>query len=68
MLSIYRDEFRMIREWGGLFMLVMHPQVTGRPMRLAILREFIAFTRQFDDVYYGSGRDFAELYLKQHPL
>lgn len=67
-LSIYRDEFRMIRDWGGLFMLVMHPQVTGRPMRLAILRDFIAFTRQFDDVYYGSGREFAELYLEQHPI
>jgi len=49
-LSIWQDEFRMIREWGGVYVLVMHPQVTGRPMGLAIRRDFFAFTRQFDDV------------------
>jgi hypothetical protein len=23
-LSIWQDEFRMIREWGGVYVLVMH--------------------------------------------
>jgi hypothetical protein len=64
-LGIWQDEFRMIREWRGLYVLVMHPQVTGRPMRMAILRSFIAFTRQFDDVWYATGREIAEAFAKQ---
>lgn len=64
-LSIWQDEFRMIREWGGVYVLVMHPQVTGRPMRLAILRDFIAFTRQFSDVWYATGHEIAEEFQRQ---
>lgn len=64
-LSIWQDEFRMIREWGGIYVLVMHPQVTGRPMRLAILRDFIAYTRQFSDVWYATGREIAEAFIAQ---
>ena len=64
-LGIWQDEFTMIREWGGVFVLVMHPQVTGRPMRIAILRRFIAFTRQFDDVWYATGREIAQAYAAQ---
>jgi peptidoglycan/xylan/chitin deacetylase (PgdA/CDA1 family) len=64
-LGIWQDEFTMIREWGGLFVLVMHPQVTGRPMRIAILRRFIAFTRQFDDVWYATGREIAHAFAEQ---
>ena len=64
-LGIWQDEFTMIREWGAVFVLVMHPQVTGRPMRMAILRKFIAFTRQFDDVWYATGREIAEAYAAQ---
>jgi peptidoglycan-N-acetylglucosamine deacetylase len=56
-LGIWRDELRMIREWD--------PQVTGRPMRMAILRSFIDFTRQFDDVWYATGREIAEAFAKQ---
>ena len=64
-LGIWQDEFKMIREWGGIYVLVMHPQVTGRPMRMAILRDFIAFTRQFTDVWYATGREIAEAFVAQ---
>ena len=59
MLSIRRDEFRETYDWGDLFILTMHPQVTGRPMRLATLREFIAFTRDFPNVWYATCGDVA---------
>lgn len=58
-LSIWQDEFRELRSWGGSITLVMHPQITGRPLRLATLREFIAFTRTFGDVWYGTCADIA---------
>ena len=53
-LTIWQDEFRELRSWGGSITLVMHPQITGRPIRLATLREFIGFTRGFDDVWYAT--------------
>lgn len=61
-LGIWQDEFAMIREWGALLVLVMHPQVTGRPMRIGILRKFIEFTRQFDDVWYATGQEVARAF------
>jgi hypothetical protein len=39
-LSIWQDAFRVIREWGCVYVIVMRQQVTGRPMQLAIVRNF----------------------------
>ncbi|WGF89494.1 polysaccharide deacetylase family protein [Marinivivus vitaminiproducens] len=64
-LEIWREEFLMTREWGGLFTMVLHPQCTGRPMRMAILRDFIAFTREFDDVWYATGEQIARAFAEQ---
>ena len=64
-LSIWQDEFTEIHAWGGLFMLVMHPQVTGRPMRLATLRELISLTRGFDGVQYATCIQAAEDFIAQ---
>lgn len=58
-LAIWQEEFRETYDWGGLFVLVMHPQVTGRPMRLAILRDFIEYTRTFSGVWYATGTQIA---------
>ncbi len=64
-LSIWRDEFTELRSWGGAITLVMHPQITGRPVRLATLREFIGFTRSFDDVWYATCGDIARHFVSQ---
>jgi len=64
-LSIWQDEFRAIYEMGGVFVLVMHPQVTGRPMRLGILREFLAFTRRFPRLWYATGSEVAGAFVLQ---
>jgi hypothetical protein len=64
-LSIWQDDFEMLREWGGLVMLVLHPQVTGRPMRMKILRDFIAFTRKHDKVWYATAAEVAEVFQAQ---
>ncbi len=58
-LSIWTDEFVELRSWGGSVTVVMHPQITGRPIRLSTLRDFIAFTRSFDDVWYATCGDLA---------
>jgi hypothetical protein len=45
----------------------MHPQCTGRPSRIAMLREFIQFTRQFENVWYATGGEIAETWVKHNP-
>lgn len=59
-LDIWKGEFEETYDWGGLYMLVLHPQVSGRPIRLAILREFLAWTRSFPGVWYADARQVAE--------
>ena len=63
--EIWQDEFREIYRWGGLFDLVMHPQVSGRPSRVALLREFIAWIKTFPGVWFATGSQVAEAWLSQ---
>lgn len=67
-LKVWQEEFREIYRWGGLFNLVMHPQVTGRPSRVAMLREFIAWLRRFPDVWFATGGEVAEAWATIAPF
>lgn len=62
-LSIWNGELDQTREWGGLVTMVMHPQVTGRPMRLGIMRDFLARAAGFGDVWIATGREIAEHFI-----
>jgi peptidoglycan/xylan/chitin deacetylase (PgdA/CDA1 family) len=62
-LSIWNDEFDQTREWGGLVTTVLHPQVTGRPMRLGIFRDFLARVRSFGDVWIATGEEVARHFI-----
>lgn len=64
-LSIWNDELDQTREWGGLVSMVMHPQVTGRPMRLGIMRDFLARARGYGDVWIATGQEIAEHFVAQ---
>ena len=59
-LDVWKTEFREIYRWGGLFDLVLHPQISGRPSRIAMIREMIAYIRQFPDVWLATGGEIAE--------
>ena len=61
-LTVWKDEFRAIYKAGGLFDLVMHPQVIGRPSRLELLRDFIAFAQGYPDVWFCTCRQAAEAF------
>ena len=58
-LSIWNGELDQTREWGGLVTMVLHPQVTGRPMRIGILRDFLARARGYGDVWIATGQEIA---------
>jgi peptidoglycan-N-acetylglucosamine deacetylase len=63
-LSIWNGELDQTREWGGLVTMVLHPQVTGRPMRLGIFRDFIARARGYGDVWLPTGEEIARHFIK----
>jgi peptidoglycan/xylan/chitin deacetylase (PgdA/CDA1 family) len=65
LLQLWQDEFREIYRWGGLFNLTMHPQVIGRPSRIALLREFIGWLRGFPGVWFARGADIATAWAQQ---
>jgi peptidoglycan-N-acetylglucosamine deacetylase len=62
-LEIWREEFQAIYRLGGLFNLVCHPQVIGRPSRLELLRQFIDFTMKFPKVWYATGQEVANAWI-----
>ncbi|MGF7162872.1 peptidoglycan/xylan/chitin deacetylase (PgdA/CDA1 family) [Rhodoligotrophos appendicifer] len=66
-LKVWSDEFDAIYRWGGIVNLVMHPQVTGRPSRLELLRRFIQHARRFPDVHFAEGTEVAEWFVAQEP-
>lgn len=44
----WRESLRGTLEWGGLFNLTMHPQLSGYPSRLRMLRRLIDFAKAED--------------------
>jgi hypothetical protein len=42
--------------------MVLHPQVSGRPMRLELLRKFLAYARGFEGVWFATGREIAHAF------
>ncbi len=67
-LEMWQDTFTELHAWGGASTIVMHPQVTGRPMRLALLREFIHFARGVEGVWFATCAEVAEAFVEQEAL
>lgn len=62
-LSVWRDEFRGIHHVGGLTMLILHPQYTGRPSRLRMLQDLVDDMRAADGVWLTHGVELARYAL-----
>lgn len=54
-VAIWTNELDAIHAMGGLYVLVNHPQVTGRPGRLATLDRTIARAREHGDIWIANG-------------
>jgi peptidoglycan/xylan/chitin deacetylase (PgdA/CDA1 family) len=62
-LSIWQDELEETRAWGGMVTTVLHPQCSGRPMRLKLLREFLQHAKSLGDVWIATGREIADHFV-----
>lgn len=58
-LEIWKEEFEGLYEWRSLFVLTLHPQLSGRPSRLRALAELIRFIKGHRDVWFATCRDIA---------
>jgi peptidoglycan/xylan/chitin deacetylase (PgdA/CDA1 family) len=58
-LPLWIDEFEATHAWGGVTTLVLHPQVSGRPMRWHLLRDFLRHVLAKDDVWIATGAQIA---------
>ncbi|WP_430260082.1 polysaccharide deacetylase family protein [Neorhizobium sp. IRS_2294] len=58
-LDIFKREFDRAYQEGGLFLLTMHPHVSGYRSRIFILEELIRHITQHDDVWFGTHADIA---------
>jgi peptidoglycan-N-acetylglucosamine deacetylase len=66
-LSILIEELEGIRAYGGLFTLTMHPQVSGRPSRILMLRRLIQHIVHLGDVWMPSPAELTKYWLASHP-
>jgi peptidoglycan/xylan/chitin deacetylase (PgdA/CDA1 family) len=58
-LSLWTDELDEIRDWGAMVTTVLHPQVSGRPMRMRLLRNFLTYAKDCGDVWITTGEEIA---------
>ena len=63
-LSMWKDELDEVRDWGAMVTTVLHPQVSGRPMRFRLLREFLAYAKSCQDVWITTGAEIAANYQR----
>jgi peptidoglycan/xylan/chitin deacetylase (PgdA/CDA1 family) len=64
--EIWASEFDIAYEEGGLYSLVMHPQVIGRRHRMRMLEELIRHMRARPGVSFARHIDIAQLWLQNH--
>jgi peptidoglycan/xylan/chitin deacetylase (PgdA/CDA1 family) len=66
-LELYQEEFHGIRVYGGLFTLTMHPQASGRPSRVLMLKQLIEHIRSFSDAWITSPAELVDYWRSAHP-
>jgi peptidoglycan/xylan/chitin deacetylase (PgdA/CDA1 family) len=62
-LEIYEQEFEGAYEEGGLFILTMHPHVSGHHSRIRMVDQFITRLRARDDVWFATHAEVAQYCL-----
>lgn len=58
-----KDELDEVRDWGAMVTTVQHPQCSGRPMRLRLLREFLTYAGSCSDLWIATGEAIAANFL-----
>ncbi len=69
-LEIFKEQFdelyREGEESGRLMNIGLHPHVAGHPYRIRALRDFLAYAKSFDGVWWATREQIATWYLENH--
>jgi len=63
--KVFQDEFDQAYKEGTMFMLTMHPMVSGHRSRIVYLDKLITYMKSKPGVWFATGQQIAE-YVKQH--
>jgi peptidoglycan-N-acetylglucosamine deacetylase len=66
-LELYKEELDGIHAYGGIFTLTMHPQASGRPSRVLMLKSFIEYVKSHKDIWVTSPAELVAYWRKKHP-
>ena len=59
-LEIFKSEFDGAFKEGGLFLLTLHPHISGHRSRIVILEELIDYIKSFPDVWFATHAEIAQ--------
>ena len=69
-IKLLKEQFDVLYEESAETGLVMniglHPHVAGVPHRIRALREFLAYAKTYDDIWWPSREELAEWYMTCH--
>jgi peptidoglycan/xylan/chitin deacetylase (PgdA/CDA1 family) len=66
-LELYQEELDGIHAYGGIFTLTMHPQASGRPSRVLMLRSFMEYVKSRKDIWVTSPAELVAYWRESHP-
>ena len=66
LLDAWRWEFDAVTAEGGLFMITVHPWMSGRAGRIEMLRRLFAHIRQHKDVWWTTAAEVAQWHNAHH--
>jgi peptidoglycan/xylan/chitin deacetylase (PgdA/CDA1 family) len=58
--GVWSSEFAGLHRFGGLYVMTMHPFVSGRPSRILLLERLIEYMRSFPDVWFTTLEEIAQ--------
>jgi peptidoglycan-N-acetylglucosamine deacetylase len=65
-LKTFKDDFDRAYSEGTLFMLTMHPHITGQRSRMKYLDELVVYMKSKPGVWFATAEEIAR-YIKQQP-
>lgn len=66
-MDVFRSEFDVAYEEGGLLVLTMHPHITGHRSRVAALEELVTYMKSRSGVWFATLEDIAR-YVKDNQM
>ena len=64
-LEIFKSEFDGAFKEGGLFLLTLHPHISGHRSRIVILEQLIDYIKSFPDVWFATHAEIAQFCKEQ---